>query len=155
MPETSGDDYFQKHPLEVLYRERCPLKFPKIHRKIPFPESESCNLIKKEILTQVFSCKFCENFKNPFFYRAPLVAASVLLPVRNSSEILKRIILPNPYRTTSVVESIHNKIAETDSTPANLLKRSCQHDGFPQIHQSFQNILEKFNMDSVAGLQLY
>ena len=52
MPETSGDDYFQKHPPEVLYRERCPLKFHKIHRKIPLPESESCNLIKKEILAQ-------------------------------------------------------------------------------------------------------
>ena len=70
MPETSGDDHFQKHPPEVLYRERCPLKFHKIHRKIPLPESESCNLIKKEILAQVFSCEFCEIFKNPFFLQS-------------------------------------------------------------------------------------
>ena len=28
---------------------------------------EACNFIKKETLTQVFSCKFCEISKNPFF----------------------------------------------------------------------------------------
>ena len=32
---------------------------------------------KKEPLTQVFSCEFFEIFKNTFFYRIPLVAASV------------------------------------------------------------------------------
>ena len=26
----------------------------------------ACNFIKKEILAKVFSCKFCEIFKNPF-----------------------------------------------------------------------------------------
>ena len=31
---------------------------------------------KKETLIQVFSCEFCEIFKNNFFYRTPLVAAS-------------------------------------------------------------------------------
>ena len=31
--------------------------------KLPKP----CNLIKKETLAQVFSCEFCENFKNTFF----------------------------------------------------------------------------------------
>ena len=36
------------------------------------------NFIKKETLTQVFSCKFCEISKNTFFHRTPLVAASVL-----------------------------------------------------------------------------
>ena len=34
------------------------------------------NCIKKETLTQVFSCKFCEISKNTFPYRTPLVAAS-------------------------------------------------------------------------------
>ena len=34
------------------------------------------NCIKKEILAQVFSCKFCEISKNMFFYRTPPVAAS-------------------------------------------------------------------------------
>ena len=31
----------------------------------------SCNFIKKEALAQVFSCEFCETFKNKFFYRTP------------------------------------------------------------------------------------
>ena len=34
------------------------------------------NFIKKETLAQVFSCEFCEIFKNNNFYRTPLVAAS-------------------------------------------------------------------------------
>ena len=34
-------------------------------------------LLKKKTLAQVFSCKFCESSKNTFFYRTPLVAASV------------------------------------------------------------------------------
>ena len=33
---------------------------------------------KKETLAQVFSCEFCEIFKNTRFYRTPPVAASVL-----------------------------------------------------------------------------
>ena len=36
----------------------------------------ACNFIKKETLAQVFSCQFCEIFKNTFFKRTPLVAAS-------------------------------------------------------------------------------
>ena len=32
---------------------------------------------KKEALLQVFSCEFCEISKNTYFYRTPLVAASV------------------------------------------------------------------------------
>ena len=36
-----------------------------------------CNFIKKETLAQVFFCEFCEICKNIFFYRTPLVAASV------------------------------------------------------------------------------
>ena len=35
----------------------------------------ACNFIKKETLTQVFSCEFCEISKNTFFYRTPLVSA--------------------------------------------------------------------------------
>ena len=35
---------------------------------------------KKEILAQVFSYEFCEIFKNTFFYRTYLVAASVSYP---------------------------------------------------------------------------
>ena len=28
--------------------------------------TQACNLVKKEVSTQVFSCEFCENFKNTF-----------------------------------------------------------------------------------------
>ena len=40
-------------------------------------QENACNFIKKEALTQVFSCEFCEISKNTFSYRTPLVAASV------------------------------------------------------------------------------
>ena len=33
-----------------------------------------CNFIKIETVAQVFSCEFCEIFKNTFFYRTPPVA---------------------------------------------------------------------------------
>ena len=36
---------------------------------------EACNVIKKETLAQLFSCKFCEISKNTISYRIPLVAA--------------------------------------------------------------------------------
>ena len=42
-------------------------------------EPEPCNFIKKETLAQLFSCEFCEIYKNTFYYRTPLVAASVVL----------------------------------------------------------------------------
>ena len=31
------------------------------------PESQACNFIKKDALALVFSCEFCETFKNTFF----------------------------------------------------------------------------------------
>ena len=40
---------------------------------------EACNFIKKEALAQVFSCEFCEIYKNTFYYGTPLVAASGVL----------------------------------------------------------------------------
>ena len=35
-------------------------------------------LLKNEILAQVFSCGFCEIFRNISFYRTPPVSASVV-----------------------------------------------------------------------------
>ena len=37
---------------------------------------EACNVLKKATLTQVFSCKFCEIFKNTFFTEDIRVTAS-------------------------------------------------------------------------------
>ena len=42
------------------------------------------NFIKKETLVQVFSCEFCEIFKNTYFYRRPPVAASYMNNLINS-----------------------------------------------------------------------
>ena len=36
-------------------------------------------LLRKKTLAQVFSCEFCEIYKNTFYYRTPLVAASGVL----------------------------------------------------------------------------
>ena len=76
----------QKQPPEVFFKKRCSSKFHKIHSKTPVPESFSiklqawlpATLLKKETLAQVFSCEFCEIFKNTFFYRIPPVAASII-----------------------------------------------------------------------------
>ena len=43
--------------------------------EISLNSHEACNFIKKETLTQVFSCEFCEISKNSFFHRTPLIAA--------------------------------------------------------------------------------
>ena len=51
----------------------------------------ACNFIKKEALAQVFSREFCEISENTFFYRTPLLAASVLYCLHDYS-LLKRTI---------------------------------------------------------------
>ena len=43
-----------------------------------FNNVAACNFIKKETLTQVFSCEFYEISKNTFFHTTRPVAASVL-----------------------------------------------------------------------------
>ena len=58
--------------------QRCSVKkvFLEISKNSQENTCASCNFIKKETLTQVFSCEFFEISKNSFFYRTPLVAAS-------------------------------------------------------------------------------
>ena len=53
---------------------------------MPECQSPSYNFIKKEILTQVFSCEFCAISKNTFSYRTPLVAASGYHAVLDSTD---------------------------------------------------------------------
>ena len=54
--------------------------------------------IKKETLAQVFSCEFCEISKNTFFYRTPLVAASVDLSIYFSIQLYSRkLLFENSY----------------------------------------------------------
>ena len=57
----------------VLWK-RCSWKFHKIQRKTPVSEflfltKLVCNFIKKEALSQVFSCEFREIFQNIFFFK--------------------------------------------------------------------------------------
>ena len=44
----------------------------------------ACNFIKKENLSQVFSCEFWEISKNTFSYRTPPVAASGLGKIKQN-----------------------------------------------------------------------
>ena len=46
------------------------------------------NYIRKEALAQLFSCEFCEIFKNTFSYRTAVVAAPVFSSVSRHPEIL-------------------------------------------------------------------
>ena len=48
-------------------------------------KKRACNFIKKETLAQVFSCKFCEIYKNTFLHRTPLVAASLIIIISQIS----------------------------------------------------------------------
>ena len=55
--------------------QRCSVK--KVLLKISQnSHPEACNFIKKETLTQMLSCEFCEIFNNAFVYKTSLVAAS-------------------------------------------------------------------------------
>ena len=55
---------------------------------------QACNFIK--ILAQMFSCEFCEIFKNTFFYRTHQVAASFIPFLLNTSHFLdQKLILEN------------------------------------------------------------
>ena len=79
--------YVQKSHLELLCRKGVLTNFTKftekhlcqslVFNKVAGLRPKACKFIKKESLTQVFSCEFCENSKNTFFYRIPPLAASV------------------------------------------------------------------------------
>ena len=71
---NAGEDA-QKQPLEVLFKkEQVAGSGLQLYLKRD-SGTGACNFIKKETLAQVFSCEFCEIYKNTFFYRIPLVAA--------------------------------------------------------------------------------
>ena len=40
---------------------------------------QACNFIKKETVAQVFSCEFCEIFKNTFFTEHLWTTASIII----------------------------------------------------------------------------
>ena len=64
--------YQKKQPPEVFCKKRCSQTFRKIYRETLVSGlffNKACNFIKKETLTEVFSCAFCEFSNNIFPYR--------------------------------------------------------------------------------------
>ena len=68
-----------------VLQKKLFLKISQYSQKIPVLESlfnkvagqETCNFIKKETPTQVFSCKCCKTFKNTYFEKHLWTAASL------------------------------------------------------------------------------
>ena len=63
----------------VLYKKGVLRNFAKFTGKHLRQSLWACNFIKKDSLTQVFSCEFCEISKNRIFYRTPQVAVFLFL----------------------------------------------------------------------------
>ena len=70
-----------------VFCKKVALKFCKIHRKAPLPES-SVTLLKKRTLAQVFSYESCEIFKNTFFYRTPSATATAEVGILDSYKFM-------------------------------------------------------------------
>ena len=71
-PEEFCKKSVLKIPTECTGRHLCHgLFINKVAGLLPL----ACNFIKKQTLTRVFSCEFCEIFKNTFFYKTSPVAA--------------------------------------------------------------------------------
>ena len=68
----------------------CPVKLVFYLKYRGLTKKHLSQFIKKEALAQVFCCGFCEIFKNIFFYRTPLVAASELCELSVQSCALRR-----------------------------------------------------------------
>ena len=67
--KSNGQLIVQKRSSEVFSEKTCSQKFHKIRRKHLCQSlffKTSLQLCKKETLVQVFSCEFCEIFKNTF-----------------------------------------------------------------------------------------
>ena len=81
-----SEEVIRSSYLEVSCKKGV-LKIRRIHRKTPVPDSlfkwsygsHLPTLLKKETLTQVFSCEFCEIFKNIFFTEHLRASASVFM----------------------------------------------------------------------------
>ena len=77
---------FQKQPPEVFLKIFAEFTGKQLCQILSFNEvaglrpaglwSQACNFIKRENLEQVFSCEFCEAFKNSFFTEHLRTAAS-------------------------------------------------------------------------------
>ena len=76
---TSRKKSAQKQLFSGVVQDRYPEKLLKFHKKTPALESIFHKVFRnKKTPAEVFSCEFCETFKNTFFYRPPLVELEVV-----------------------------------------------------------------------------
>ena len=91
--------------------------FPK---SIKWVQAEVCNFIKKETLTRVFSCEFCEISKNTFLHRTSLVAAftlslqsvvllSLLLPYQPLLLSYQPLLLPYQLSRSLIIQQVKTR----------------------------------------------
>ena len=79
--------YIQKQSPGGVLQKKYSYKFAKFtgkhlcqsfsFNKVAGLRPKTCNFIKKETLSQVFTCQFCEISKNAFFHRAPYIGNSI------------------------------------------------------------------------------
>ena len=67
--------FIGKHLSESLFFNK--VAGPPTSRNVQAVGLEACSFIKKDILTQVFRCEFCETFKNTFFIEHLWTTASI------------------------------------------------------------------------------
>ena len=107
---------------QIIFWYRCSvkkvfLKFRKIDRKKLVPEQlfkkscrpEAWNFIKKDTPVQVFSCEYCENFKNIYFVKHLRTAGSVrkLLVSFFSDEYLSK----EFFRNKIFLKNVHDSFS--------------------------------------------
>ena len=61
-----SDVFYEKRSSGGVLQKRCSLIFCKIHRKMPVPESLSCNFIKKETLARCLPVNFAKFLRTSF-----------------------------------------------------------------------------------------
>ena len=80
---------FHKHirvnPISDAVVQRCSVK--KVFSKVSQNSQE--NICARVSFLIKFSCEFCETFKNSFFHRTSLVAASVMYTLGHNFSTLK------------------------------------------------------------------
>ena len=72
---------FQKQSPDIFCKKGVLRNFAKFTGKHLYQslQPKACNFIKKETLAQMFSCEFCEIFKNTFFAKYLRTSASISL----------------------------------------------------------------------------
>ena len=94
---------------------------------------------KKKTLAQVFSCEFCEISKNTFFYRTPLVAASVVsIHYKGSSSFTKTTETANRFSLLFSLNRSFSDLHKRSILEEVLHPNNCSHYfALPQKKQAF------------------